>query len=263
MDRKAKLVGHHSSRAFTLIELLVVIAIIAILAAMLLPALAVAKARAYAANCLSNNKQIGMAFMMYRDDNDSVFPAGASLAGFQYADWIYWRTNNPYVRSAFADCPLMKYIGKGSTYSGNTLGTVFRCPGDRYDEDRLTKNVGPDYAYFYSYTFNLNMATKMSGLPATPTGVIKFKDSQIRNPAAKIMIAEQQSSLRAGEAARYPNGALVSPGAVMGDGNWGPPSDVISIRHGGKGSNVIFADGHAQPVTWQFATNLNNSRPDL
>src|SRR6266704_4465791 len=99
-----------SLRAFTLIELLVVIAIIAILAAMLLPALARAKEKALLANCLSNLKQLGMTMTMYTGDNREQFPASGR-------DWP---------QMPFVD--LLKLL---DPYISTNNRAFFRCPADR------------------------------------------------------------------------------------------------------------------------------------
>ncbi len=241
-------------RGFTLIELLVVIAIIAILAALLLPVLSAAKKKAAQTRCINNLRQLGLGMAMYRDENQDAFPGLASLHdGFQPTDWIYWRTNTALYPS-IVKSPIVNLLSSANR-------TLFRCPLDRDDADRLALADPVDGPYLYSYSLtgygleggnlyglsgdrNLGMASVFIGDPTHPTAYL-FKHSSIQNPSQKIMLAEEPGSKRRDDC---PTG-----GGIIQDGRWVPNNpDWLTIRHRGR-ADVTFADGHVEPVTGEFA----------
>jgi prepilin-type N-terminal cleavage/methylation domain-containing protein/prepilin-type processing-associated H-X9-DG protein len=228
-----------SSTAFTLIELLVVIAIIAILAGLLLPALAKAKAKAGQAKCMSNIKQLGYGMMMYLGENRDTFPGAASLSVFGYykEDWIYWRTNSnfyPPVKNSIIAAQL-----------GSVNSNMFRCPLDRDDSERKLASAA-DGPYNYSYTLNsrndgaggsIGMASIFSGPISNPKASL-FKLSSVRTPSHKVMLAEEQSSHKPGESIDVGGSSL-----IINDGRWVSPGDLLTARHNKK-ADITFADGH-------------------
>jgi prepilin-type N-terminal cleavage/methylation domain-containing protein/prepilin-type processing-associated H-X9-DG protein len=121
-------ISNNFRRAFTLIELLVVIAIIAILAALLLPALSRAKARAQRADCVSNLKQIGLAFIMYLNDHQDHFPDRRDLktllpGGSSYHPWMTWPPSDP--RGGWAALVMQD---QGASYSLWSCPTAINSP---------------------------------------------------------------------------------------------------------------------------------------
>jgi prepilin-type processing-associated H-X9-DG protein len=240
-----------------LIELLVVIAIIAILAALLLPALAKAKLKAAQIRCLSNIKQLDLGLLMYINDNQDCFPGAASRNTFGYGveDWIYWR-----IGPAFPPVTQSPIVAGTAVANSN----LFRCPLDRDDTERIAEASDGQGPYLYSYTLtsidsgsvNHGMTTVIDKASGTAR---RFKLASVKNPAMKIVVMEEQATKKPGE-------ALDPTANVLNDGRYAPNAggtgDAPTVRHQKK-CDVGFADGHVQAVTAAFGRNITNCQADL
>ncbi|MFH0795445.1 MAG: DUF1559 domain-containing protein [Candidatus Omnitrophota bacterium] len=223
-----KILSRPPRHGFTLIELLVVIAIIALLAAMLLPALSQAREKARKAQCTSNLKQIGLAFYMYCQDNDDIFPTDTDFTSYD-AKPTYARLLLPYINNK----------------------KVFVCPNDRRP---LTS---PSYGGIVSYAYNTNLWTDVFRLPVGTCLPIKI--GNIMNPAQVIVLCP---NTRRVDGDWYNNINVLAEGYAWFENFNG--NGVLGAREHSNGANLLFADGHVQ---WyanlgQYGLSLNSGPPD-
>ena len=234
---------HRKQRGFTLIELLVVVAIIALLIAILLPALGKARDRARATACAAQLRQLGLAWNMYAQENDSWLCAGSTYRAIGevssppqvYVPW--WSTY--YVGPYFGNTTLgVTNLGDG----GRPRSKLLFCPGQPAEQlDSKVSNSKYASALGLNSTPNCHLSPAASG--ARWTDVV--------SPAKCVLLLDTNASYTWGNNGNW-YAPLSSPNNTMPVTSY-PLGNCIGFRHGNT-CNVAFFDGHAE--TFPNATGL-------
>jgi len=226
---------------FTLIEFLVVIAIIAILAALLLPALSKAKATGQSTACLSNLKQLQAGYLMYPDDNAGYLPVDKAITvalgdiANQAGSWVIGNAQLDANPTNIQNGTIFRYVGALD---------VYHCPADK---STVTKQPGLTRLRSYSLSGWLNCYFTAYGEDLDPNTFAQdqVKLSTVRRPANVFaFIDEHEQSIGPGQfLVGQPSWALLNP---QPDEWWSFPAD----RHG-QGCNLSFLDGHVEHWRWR------------